>query len=376
MVRLGLLFLFVLGVNFNVLAVSDSAVARVRSLSDHEDIVLAVAYSPNGKWIASGSWDGGINLYRNDSDLIHVQTLYGHETAVTGLQFSRDSKHLISGGNDFKVITWKYGGDWTGWEEDTVLKPHSQPVSGVAYGPGMKMIFSASADGKIMIRNLPNNKEKIVDHKQPINCMAISSNRQFIYIADHTPVIKEYDMLGNQRRTFEGHSGEVLCVAYSPNRKYLVTGSADKSAIIWDLTRGKVEHTLKGHSWKVNCVAISGDSKYVVTGGKEGSCKLWDIQSGELLDSFVSVGKDITSLSFSPDNQYVAIGMWQEANKGEYGAVIWKTGLPSRFKKKAPPRKSAPGTRSTPKRGPSNTGSSGNSQKVIQKSDQIEIRTD
>lgn len=312
--------------------------SRITHLYGHGAVVQSVAFSPDGKLIATGDWKGEINLYSVDSTIELIQTLYGHETVVTCLEFSRDSKKLISGGNDFQVITWKHTSDWVGFEMDKTSKPHTQPVSSVAYGPGMKMIFSAGADGKVIIKNLENNKDRVIEHKRTINDMIISSNRQFIYVADQGTTIQEYDMMGNKKRTFEGHKGEVLALAYAPNRQFLLTGSSDKSAIVWDLTKGKVKYELNRHSWKVNSVDISGDSKYGVTGGKDGFCYLWNIMDGTLLDSFQIEGGDITSVSFNNDNQYVVIGVRERQTETEdFGAIVWKTGLPSRFAKPKTP---------------------------------------
>ncbi len=314
-------------------------------LTGHGSVVQAVDYSPNGKYLATGSWDGEINIYSLDSGAKLAQTLYGHEAVVTRLEFSRDSKKLISGGNDYKVITWKYTDDWVGFEPDKESRPHSQPVSGVAYGPGMKMTFSSSADGKIIVNNLANNKERVIDHKKMINGMAVSSNRQFLYVADQGTIIQEYDMLGNAKRKFEGHVGEVLALAYAPNRQFLLSGSTDKTAIVWDLNKGKVKHVLKKHSWKVNAVDISSDSKYGVTGGKDGFCYLWELNKGDLIDSMHIQGSDITSVSFNYDNQYIAIGArLKDREVEDFGAIIWKTGLPSRFAKPKRPEGAAPGT--------------------------------
>src|SRR5579859_2221664 len=87
-------------------------------------------------------------------------------------------------------------------------------------------------------------------------------------------------------RIFKGHSGEVLSVAFSNDGQYIVTGSEDNTAILWNAQSGAQVHTFVGHSHAVNAVAFSPDGKYVLTGSADGTAILWDIQTGNQVRSF------------------------------------------------------------------------------------------
>jgi hypothetical protein len=76
-------------------------------------------------------------------------------------------------------------------------------------------------------------------------------------------------------RTFEGHSSYVLSVAATADNKYIVTGSGDDTAKLWDRETGKVVRTFEGHSWYVRSVAATADNKHIVTGSDDNTAKLW-----------------------------------------------------------------------------------------------------
>ncbi len=85
--------------------------------------------------------------------------------------------------------------------------------------------------------------------------------------------------------SLEGHTGFVLCLAFSPDGKRLASGSFDNTAIIWDLERGKVERILNGHKIFVNSVAFSPDGKYLATGSSDQTAIIWELASGKAIQT-------------------------------------------------------------------------------------------
>ena len=79
---------------------------------------------------------------------------------------------------------------------------------------------------------------------------------------------------------YEGHSELVNSVTISPDGKYIVSGSGDKTIKIWDIKTGECLNTLEGHSYWVNSVTISPDGKYIVSGSRDKTIKIWDIRKG------------------------------------------------------------------------------------------------
>ncbi|MFM6515812.1 MAG: WD40 repeat domain-containing protein, partial [Microcystis panniformis] len=78
-------------------------------------------------------------------------------------------------------------------------------------------------------------------------------------------------------RTLTGHSGVVLSVAYSPDGRYLASGSQDKTIKIWEVATGKELRTLTGHSGWVNSVVYSPDGRYLASGSWDNTIKIWRV---------------------------------------------------------------------------------------------------
>ena len=87
---------------------------------------------------------------------------------------------------------------------------------------------------------------------------------------------------GRARRTLKGHGGEIDCIAYRPDGKWLASGSKDRSIKLWDVDAGETLRTLTGHADRVESVTFSADGKTLATGsgGKDGTVRLWNVADG------------------------------------------------------------------------------------------------
>ncbi|MBI1307960.1 MAG: hypothetical protein GC181_15255 [Bacteroidetes bacterium] len=363
-------------------------------LGNHSDDVECVAASPDNTYYASGSWDKKISIFLNDSTFTLIQQLEGHRAAVSSLAFSRDGKKLLSGGRDYKVILWTMN-ETTGLFEKTleVSNVHTAGINKVLYGPGMRTIYSAGDDGRIMIYDLVKKTSKIIENKIPVRGIALSTNKRFIFCADESTVVKQYDGLGNKIKDLEGHTDYVNAIAYSNDNKYLVTGSNDKTAIVWDVLTGKVKHVLKGHDWKIVSVDISADSKYAVTGSIDGKVIIWNLETGELIKKCDANGDKVRGVAFSADEKCIIGGIQFNAdNSPKYGPVVWTSGVkrvvpgyPGRPGGAPAPVKGATGSNNTrvaaqqsppnksAQQKPQQKATSDTNKKVIEKTDEVEV---
>ena len=106
----------------------------------------------------------------------------------------------------------------------------------------------------------------------------------------------------------QGHTATVMAVAWSPDDRWLLTASKDKSARIWDARTGALQRTLVGHQGSVLAVAFSPKGKLVATGSADDSIRLWDARSGQCLRTLTNHQGDVLSLAFSPDGNLLASG--------------------------------------------------------------------
>ncbi len=99
-----------------------------------------------------------------------------------------------------------------------------------------------------------------------------------------------------------GHSDQVNSVAFSPDGRYALTGSMDRTAILWDVASGTALHTLAGHADQVYSVAFSPDGRYALTGSFDHTAILWDVASGTTLHALAGHTDAVVSAAFSPDS--------------------------------------------------------------------------
>ncbi|MEQ8924281.1 MAG: caspase family protein [Fulvivirga sp.] len=102
-----------------------------------------------------------------------------------------------------------------------------------------------------------------------------------------------------------GHISVIKTVATTPDGKYLLTGSRDKTIILWELQTGRKLRTFFGHTNTVNDLAISSDGSFFVSSGADGKAIQWEIISGKILNTFFVSDEYLTSVSLSPDNNYL-----------------------------------------------------------------------
>mmetsp|Transcript_8493 Transcript_8493/g.21440 ORF Transcript_8493/g.21440 Transcript_8493/m.21440 type:complete len:341 (+) Transcript_8493:66-1088(+) len=116
------------------------------------------------------------------------------------------------------------------------------------------------------------------------------------------------------RAVLKGHNGWVTCLATPPeDTSVLLSGSRDKTIIIWNLTRehgsyGVPRKSLQGHAHFVSDVQVSSDGQFALSGSWDGSLRLWDLSTGETTRRFVGHKKDVLSVAFSSDNRQIVSG--------------------------------------------------------------------
>uniref|UniRef100_UPI00187E14E7 WD40 repeat domain-containing protein n=1 Tax=Tolypothrix sp. LEGE 11397 TaxID=2777971 RepID=UPI00187E14E7 len=118
--------------------------------------------------------------------------------------------------------------------------------------------------------------------------------------------LRLWDTNGKLLHTLNGHTESVFALAFSPDGKYIVSGSTDRTLKLWD-TNGKLLHTLNGHTQLISALAFSPDGKYIVSSSADSTLRLWDI-NGKLLHTFNGHTSFVLALAFSPDGKYIVSG--------------------------------------------------------------------
>jgi WD40 repeat protein len=297
----------------------------VCTLSGHRHYVFSVAFSPDGKLLASGSWDGTIKLWDTATGR-ELRTLSGYTGYVRSVAFSPDGKILASGSDDNTIKLW----DVATWTELRTLSGHTGGVGSVAFSPDGRILASGSYDKTIKLWDVATGTElrTLSGHTSGVESVAFSPDGKVLasgtcgkwepyyyggYLCDQGE-IKLWDVAkGTEIRTLSGHtrtsfSAKVNSVAFSPDGKILASGSDDDTIKLWDVATGREIRTLSGHTWYVESVAFSPDGRILASGSWDETVKLWDVATGKELRTLSGHTWPVSSVAFSPDGKILASG--------------------------------------------------------------------
>jgi len=247
---------------------------EVRTISDHSDLslVLSVAFSPDGQLLAS-SFGNNIKLWEVSSGR-EARTL--KDTVwVNSVAFSPDGKLLASG--SLTISLWEVA---TGRQAKVLLFRSTAFVNSVAFSPDDKLLASGSDDKTIKLWDVTIGFEirTIKGHTEGVNSVAFSPDGRLLASGSADNTIKLWEVAtGTEVRTLTGHTSRVTSVAFSPNGRLLASGSWDKTIKLWDVATGREVTTLSGHIGAVSSVAFSPDGKLLASGSGDKTIKLWDV---------------------------------------------------------------------------------------------------
>ena len=147
---------------------------------------------------------------------------------------------------------------------------------------------------------------KLIGHKGYVQSIKYAPNGMFMVTGSMDNTAKLWDANdGKQIKNLEGHTEGILSVAYSPNGKYIATGSLDHTTILWDAKAGKKVFQLASHQSEVVEVVFSANSKFVITGSSDGTAKIWDVEKGKILYSLEGHDGVVGGAAFTPNGKLV-----------------------------------------------------------------------
>jgi dipeptidyl aminopeptidase/acylaminoacyl peptidase len=264
-----------------------------RRLTGLAERVYDIAYSPDGKWLATASGDPGVYgvaklwLAEPGGGGKPVRDLAETQDVVFAVAFSPDSKRIATAGADRTIRVFEVESG----KLLTQIEDHADWIFAIAFSPDGKRLASASRDKTAKVFDL-EKKESLVTfpgHVQPVYTVSFTPDGKGVATGGEDNRIRIWNPDGDAKsiREIGGFGGTVFKLRNTPDGKSLLGCGADKAISVFD-AKGSPQRKLQGHNDWIYALAISHDGKTVASGSWDGEVKLWNLADGKLVRTIVA----------------------------------------------------------------------------------------
>jgi WD40 repeat protein len=252
------------------------------------DLETLWCFSPNAKFLASGNDDLILWDVASGQLVSRIEQPAGPEAWVTAIAFSADGRTVASGHDDGKVRFWDVGSQkFLGEIQAHPASPIKRPVAAIAFSPNGAFLATAGEDLAVRVFDADSHKlvAELKSHTDRVPSLAWSPDSKTLISAGWDTSARVWrPPHPDPLMLLNSHADQVTVVAYSPDGKYLACADSDNDIHLWldaeAATRGPV---LRGHSDEIKCLCFSPDGTKLTSAGADRVVHVWDVRDGKLL---------------------------------------------------------------------------------------------
>jgi WD40 repeat protein len=273
------------------------------ALADAFDSCRSVTFSPDGRYLAAGTFNGEVCVWRL-ADRTRIVATQAHQGAVMGIDWAHDGQLLATGGGIGTVKLWKVTQGPPGIRLLATLEGHTGSVYDASLSRDGQLLASASADRTVKLWETSTGRllRTLQGHEGSVWGVAVSSDGSLVASASLDGTVKLWDAAsGSLLTTLAGHGGGVNAVILTADGRLAASAGLDGIIRLWEVPTGRLVSTLEGHTHRVWRLAVSADGRLLVSGGFDGTVRLWDLGSGTCLTAVDAHAAAIYAVAMSPD---------------------------------------------------------------------------
>lgn len=302
-------------------------------LAQIDEQVLAVAYSPNGEWVA---FAGGLQTdfsvrVRPAGEAAEPQVLVGHSAPVTDLAYTPDGRWLVSSSLDATALIWDVT---SGTPLATLELPDSVfAVEVIREGAESLLVATTDNTGQVVLWRQGQGDWQpwgnALQHTDRVTGIAASPDGSLLVSGDRGGSLYLWDVQSQVQLAgpLSAHDGGILALTFSPDGRWIASASRDESVIVWDVaTRSPLRDPLVAHDNWVMDVAFSHDGSLLVSGSGDGTLIVWDVATWRQIGQPMRGHRDwVTSMATSPvAAEMVSVGRDGQLIRWQLGVGSWQ----------------------------------------------------